>query len=278
MHSRSAVALVGVVALACAPIARAERFTVPIDTAQSNVTVTLTLAGGTAVDSSPVRGFVELSMDTVLNPTQVRGRDFRLELTEDLILNISFGFLGAFNSRLDDLVIFYATPGTVFGPVPISMGQFTFASVPTLLDGVLTYTATGLVCATLQSQNPPLPCNDVDDLSTEPVSTIDFAATESVAGRMVSLIANIDRTAPVDPANPGLGTIRVVGTVRGSVTVPPIQGDADQDCDADFGDITTVLANFGNAGAFVAGDANSDGAVTFTDITTVLANFGSVCE
>jgi hypothetical protein len=266
------------VAVAAGHQARAERFSVPIDQNQSVVNVTLTLSGQSATDSSPVRGFVELSLDTVRTPLQVRGRDFRLELTEDLILNISFGIFGAFNSRVDDLVIYYATPGAAIGPVPINMGAFSFTQVPALTLGILNYTATGLVCATLQSQNPPLPCTDTDDLSTEPVQAIEFDSTLTTAGRVVTVQANIDRTAPIDPANPGLGTLRVVGTVRGSVTVPPIAGDADQDCAVTFADITSVLANFGNAGVGITGDANSDGEVSFGDITSVLANFGTVCD
>lgn len=277
MRSRTMLVAIAV-ALAAGQGARGERFTVPIDPSQSVVNVTLTLSGQSAVDSSPVRGHVELSLDTVRTPTQVRGRDFRLELTEDLILNISFGPFGAFNSRVDDLVIYYATPGTIIGPVPINSGAFSFVQVPALTLGVLNYTATGLVCATLQSQNPPLPCTDTDDLSSEPVQAIDFNATLGVAGRLVTVQADIDRTAPIDPANPTLGTLRVVGTVRGSVTVPPIAGDADQDCAVTFSDITSVLANFGNTGSGITGDANNDGLVSFGDITAVLANFGAVCD
>jgi hypothetical protein len=59
-------------------------------------------------------------------------------------------------------------------------------------------------------------------------------------------------------------------------------GNADQltPGSVNFTDITTVLANFGNAypGPSGAGDANCDTAVNFTDITTVLANFGNVCN
>jgi hypothetical protein len=60
---------------------------------------------------------------------------------------------------------------------------------------------------------------------------------------------------------------------------PTCPGDADRNGVVAFGDITTVLAHFGEVvppGG--EGDANNDGAVTFNDITTVLANFGVSCQ
>jgi hypothetical protein len=56
-------------------------------------------------------------------------------------------------------------------------------------------------------------------------------------------------------------------------------GDANDSGAVSFGDITTVLANFGNNYGSVTGlgDANCDGVVAFIDITTVLANFGTTC-
>ncbi|MDX2115075.1 MAG: hypothetical protein SFZ24_05565 [Planctomycetota bacterium] len=272
--ARAASAAVALV-LAGAGAARSETFTVPVDSAQSQVTVTLTLAGGSASDTSPVAGTLSLSLATVAGPTSVTGRDFRLSLTETLVLNINYGFLGRFDSSIAGLEILYAAPGTPIGPVPIDgLGAFTFADVPANTRGVLTYSATGLVCATLQSSG--LPCTDTDDLSTEPTQAIDFAATLTTSDRVVSVVAAIDRTAPIDPANPNLGTIRVVGTVRGSATVPVIPGDANGDCVVSFADVTSVLANWGSAGW--VGDADSSGSVNFSDITAALANWNAACD
>ncbi len=53
-------------------------------------------------------------------------------------------------------------------------------------------------------------------------------------------------------------------SLRVNFTPPPCDGDYDGDLDADFADITFVLANFNNP--FV-----------FSDITVVLANFGNDC-
>lgn len=72
----------------------------------------------------------------------------------------------------------------------------------------------------------------------------------------------------------------------GSITVlfgigavpPACFGDADGSGVVDFGDITSVLANFGTMGPpFRPGDADGNGVVDFADITTVLANFGALC-
>lgn len=52
-------------------------------------------------------------------------------------------------------------------------------------------------------------------------------------------------------------------------------GDANNDGMTTFGDITTVLANFGATGlGILSGDVNCDGVVSFADITVILANFG----
>lgn len=60
---------------------------------------------------------------------------------------------------------------------------------------------------------------------------------------------------------------------------PTCPGDADRNGVVAFGDITTVLAHFGEVGPPGSlGDASNDGAVTFNDITTVLANFGVSCQ
>lgn len=60
---------------------------------------------------------------------------------------------------------------------------------------------------------------------------------------------------------------------------PPCLGDADGNGVVNFGDVTSVLANFGNVypSGDGPGDANHNGVVNFADVTAVLANFGIVC-
>lgn len=68
---------------------------------------------------------------------------------------------------------------------------------------------------------------------------------------------------------------------QNAAAVPPAcVGDADRSGAVSFGDVTSVLANFGAAypvGVPTPGDANGDRIVNFGDITTVLANFGAIC-
>lgn len=71
---------------------------------------------------------------------------------------------------------------------------------------------------------------------------------------------------------------RLILTV--AVPPPPCPGDANGDSVVNFGDVTAVLANFGNTyppNSGGAGDANGDGNVNFADVTAVLANFGNTC-
>lgn len=62
--------------------------------------------------------------------------------------------------------------------------------------------------------------------------------------------------------------------------VPPVPGDCFGDADGnlliDFGDITSVLANWG--GGAGPGDADGNGVVNFQDITAVLSRFGAHCD
>ncbi len=74
--------------------------------------------------------------------------------------------------------------------------------------------------------------------------------------------------------------VKISGVVQ--PTVPPsCIGDADDDLDVDFNDITTTLANFGAnylpSPGTGPGDTDDDGDVDFNDITTTLANFGANC-
>lgn len=73
------------------------------------------------------------------------------------------------------------------------------------------------------------------------------------------------------------------GNVHGSpsvasfgVLVPPCQGDANDDGQVNFADISSTLANWGSAGP--NGDSNHDGMVNFVDISTALANWLGSCS
>lgn len=62
---------------------------------------------------------------------------------------------------------------------------------------------------------------------------------------------------------------------------PGCLGDADRDTSVAFGDITSVLVNFGvtsTPGTSAPGDSDNNGIVNFSDVTTVLTNFGNACQ
>lgn len=258
--------------------ARGETFSVPIDSSTSSVTITLNLLGGSATDSSPVAGFMNLKLEIVSSPMQATLNDFDFVLTEPIVLNISYGFpiFGNFNSTLTDYRLYYATPGTPTGPAAIGAGgAFAFLNVPALQEGMLNYNATGGVCTIFQINS--IPCTSSVNLADQPDVTISqMGGTLTSAGRVVSIVSTFDETSPIDPSNPNLGSIRLVGTIRGSVFVPPIPGDANGDCVVDFGDVTSVLANYGGSGP--DGDGDSNGSVDFGDITAALAGWGGMCD
>lgn len=72
--------------------------------------------------------------------------------------------------------------------------------------------------------------------------------------------------------------------IRFTVAAPPpvpCPGDADENGSVDFGDVTSVLSNWGatyTPGTLPSpGDSNHDGTVDFGDITETLARFGTAC-
>lgn len=279
MLNRAIRAFAPAVLISCAcAAASAEPFVVPIDTAQSTITVTLTLQGQSATDSSPVAGSITGELRSVNTPTEILVSDFQMTLTETLVLNISFGIFGAFNSTVTGFEIEAAQPGVPQGPVPITSGMFTFTGVPTNFFGFLNYTATGLVCTALQGSG--LPCAATQDLSADNPRTTDaLSGTVTSVNRLVTLVSTFDQTSPIDPANPGLGTVRVRGTIRGSVTVPvPCAGDADGDGFVGLADVAAIIQNWGNTGApRIPGDLDEDGLVGLSDIAQVISNWDMPC-
>ncbi len=76
------------------------------------------------------------------------------------------------------------------------------------------------------------------------------------------------------------GSVRAWLVMCAPLRTAECPGDANSDGTVDFGDISSILTNWGadycaQAGA---GDANADGVVDFVDINAVYANWGAVCE
>lgn len=243
-----------------------------INQAQSNVIVTLTLIGSSATDQSPVTGYYDAVFNNQSAPTTMGLTDFRAALTRNLTLNISFGFLGRFNSNANNLVILYANPPQLFGPVPISAGAVTLTDVPTITQGTLVYTSTGIVCTQLQSSGRL--CNDTINLADQGVTNQTQSGTVTFSNGIATLSTTFDTTTPLDPTNPGLGSIRVRGTVvaSGAIRCP---SDFNNDNVVDLFDYLDFVAAFATGGP--TADYNGDTVTDFFDYLDFVAQFASGC-
>lgn len=267
--------------LCCAGTCAATTVNIPIDQSQSSITVQLCISGSCDTDASPVAGSYTFDLDVPSAPTQVSVLDFTNTLTQTINLNISFGFLGAFNASGTGIVVEYATPGIPTGPAPVNAGAFTLANVPTQSQGNVAYNATGIVCSLLSGQTPPVPCNSTLDLADQGVQAGTVQGTLSVSNGIISLVANLNASVPLDPKNPGTGTFTITGVIRGSAPVPPAPscpGDANGDLIVNAADLSVLLANFGLAAAGPgSGDFNGDGLCNNADLSVLLAAFGTSC-
>jgi len=274
------VSLAAVIVSLAAATVGAATVSIPINQSQSSITVQLCLSGSCDSDTSPVTGYFDLDLDVPSAPTQVTLLDYVAQLTQTINLNISFGFLGAFNAAGADVVVSYATPGVPTGPVAVSNNGFQFSEVPTVSDGNVAYNATGVVCVLFQGLNPPLPCNGALDLADTGVQSGIFAGSLVVQDGVIMLTASINSSGPLDPMNPSAGTYSISGTIRGSapVPVPDCPGDANGDSRIDAADLSVLLSNFGQSAAGPAfGDFNGDGICNGADLSVLLGTFGSSC-
>ncbi|MCP4251595.1 MAG: hypothetical protein GY778_31545 [bacterium] len=257
-------------------------FDVPIDTNQSTLYFELCVAGSCDTDSSSVTGTVTIDLDSIENPALIRLYDFDMQLTNDLHWYISWGILGNLDATATGVAMRYATPGTPMGPNSITGGQFAFIDVPTDMQGLLTYNATGLPCASLQAAG--LPCNDTRNLADGGTQMADeLAGTVGAQNRIVTLTSSIDITRPLDPNNPGLGTFHVYGAVYGQTYVP-VPGDFDGDGDVDVSDHATFFECMNGPDAttppapcdpadFDAADLDTDSDVDLADYAAFSENF-----
>lgn len=255
--------------------ARAGSFEVPIDESQSRLSFELCVSDRCDEDSSPVAGGVTISLDSIGDPTMLTLWDFDMALTETIDLTLSWGFLGRIEAMASGVRLTYALPGTPHGPAPIEGGNYTLLDVPTNTEGHVEYLATGLPCVLLEQNG--MECEaaiELEDIGTQNLE--EFSGTITVENRVVTLLNDVDFTVPIDPKNPDLGTIRVFGTVTGSVELPVLIGDVDDDFDVDLGDHAAWFACMAGPGvsdppegctpeAFAASDIDEDDDVDLAD-------------
>ncbi|MCC6283767.1 MAG: hypothetical protein IT439_00485 [Phycisphaerales bacterium] len=273
IHSAASSVLLAAGAL---PLA-AQPFDLPVDSSQSSVRVELCIPAGCDDDTSPVSGFMRLSLDSVDQPGAVTLHDFEFNLTEQIDLLINAGpFVGRLTATGSNLSVFDQLGGPL-GPVIVDEDDtFGFTDVPAAASGTMAYTATSLICAALSASG--LPCSDTINLADQGGQIVDsIGGTLTSAARTVTVVSMIDLTMPIVPDDPSVGTIHITGTIRGSVFVPffcpadltgasdpndPSYGDPDGSVDAaDFFYFLDqfALGNLGAADLTGSSDPNDPG-------------------
>ncbi|MCB9846049.1 MAG: hypothetical protein H6811_08700 [Phycisphaeraceae bacterium] len=250
-------------------------FDIPVDESQSSVTVTLTIPFGSDSDSSPVSGVVTVSLDDADAPSLIELHNFELLLTQSIDLDINAGILGRITATGTSMSVEYATPGETTGPAAIEGGAFLFENVPVLSKGVISYNATGAICALLQGAG--LQCSGTFNLLDAGAQIVpEFGGTIGVAGGVVTLSNTFAFETPLDPLNPGLGSVSIDGSITGSAEAPvDCPADIDGDGDADGDDFFAYLDLFvaGDPGADLDGDGDRDA----DDFFLYLDSFAAGC-
>lgn len=207
--------------LAFVSAAAAQPFFVPIDQNASSVTVELTVPlAGSDSDTSAVSGFFEIDLDSIDTPAQLTLYDFQVNLVSGINLHVGNFIVGTLDVNANNVSIADANPGVAKGPSPIVNDAFALPGVLASATGTLDYTATGGICTILTANS--VPCNSMINLADQGPLASGLAGTITTANRLVTYTASIDVTVPLnpDPNGADLGSVRVFGTVTGSVTVP----------------------------------------------------------
>lgn len=113
----------------------------------------------------------------------------------------------------------YATPGTSMPPAEFIGDAFLYTDVPTAAVGQLDYSVTGLLCFAFGLAG--YECVDVIDLGTIALEPLTLDGILVVSGSDVTATVDVNIVSPIDPANPGLGTLRIDATIVATGRIPP---------------------------------------------------------
>lgn len=280
--------VVCVLAVVCGR-APGQAFVVPIDEAQSSVTVELCILDNCDDDTSPASGYFEIALDDVGDPSRLAMFDFFIELTEDIELSVRFGFLGRFDATGEGIEVFAAEPGELIGPAAVDPdGRFELEDVPSDGRGVLNYTATGIVCVALREND--LNCEDEFDLSEGGAQQIEsLEAVVTVKDGVLRLEGQFRTVQPIDPDDPELGEVTVSGNIVATADVSGLLclPDLNNDGEVDIQDFFEFLDRFavGDPSVDFTGTMNPssemyglpDGEVDIVDFFYFLERFEEGC-
>ena len=272
-HRIAVAALAGL-----AGAAAAQPTTITVDSAQSQMDLTLTLnvfllGSDSSSDTSPISGTLEIELDDYGAPAAMTIHDFALALDEDLAFNFSL-FLSNVDASATSLGAAYATPGTPAGPVPVVADLFSFPSVMTALSG--TVTATGNVFGVGD-------INEVIDLSAQPPYDAPADGMITSDGVTVTLDGGMITFSGSSEILPGVASMDVAGTVTFVATGPVPEAGGCNAADLaeplgelDFSDVVAFLTAFGSMDP-AADLAPPTGVFDFSDVVAFLGAFGAGC-
>ena len=177
-------------------------------------------AGITAcdTDTTSIAGSVVVSLDYPPGPSGISLHDFTFQLVEDVTLSLVFPPSDQFDSIGRGIDLAYAAAGSPLPSVPVVLGAFNLAGVPTDLTGQLEYMATGSVCTELGSGG--YPCDGVVDLSTSTLDLLDMNGTVAVSGSDVALTLGLVLTGSIYPTISGFDKLTIDGTVSAVGVIP----------------------------------------------------------
>lgn len=200
--------------------ALAQAVVLQVDETRSWVNVQLCMSGDCDDDTSAADGFIEISLDSYGAPAEIALHDFHIDLLEQIDLRLSV-FLGHLDAVGQNIVVYYAAPGTPMPPVPLTAGAFTFQNVPTNAQGVISYQASGPFCLIVMILG--YPCDDTVNLADKGTqNSKEMGGTLSLAGDQITLVFEPNMTMLLDGSNPDNGVVTLTGHVVALGTAPAL--------------------------------------------------------
>ncbi len=213
MRAHSPLALALALGSCALPTLAAVTVVTNINPATSTVSVQISALGLNGTDTSPLSGHVDPVLNNGAAPTTIAMADYDVILNDNLQIVLNGGFLGSLNITLNNVVVSYATPGTVSPAGPLGAGgAFALTGLPTIATGTGQAVGSGLLFSAVGTV--PI------DLSTAGVIAGDASGTATVAGNTLTLAFTLggSQTQTLSGVNV---TVTITATIRSAGTIPP---------------------------------------------------------